>query len=354
MANPTFSNLSDRASGTFSGLRGRLSGTGGDSRGDGYGGAGGYGGYSDGYGYDGYPDDPGGYAAGYDAPRYHRSQVGSPYDDIDDISGVGEVRTREVRGRASGIGRASGGGRYHPQLVSFDEARVNSYVPDSIVRDSRERARSRRFEHPASRYTPRRRDAVDMGRASDYDLTPPEPAPMQPGRDMGGGPDDATAAGWGAPVQGASSQQVRPAAPRAAAGAGAPDAAMPQPRMQASPQPAPGAARVPASQMAGRPVAQGARSAASGRVRQVRVFSPREYGDAEGVARALRVGDVAVLALGQTPAGLAKRLLDFSFGVASAFDAKVECPVPRVYVIARGKGLSDTERAQLKQQGIDW
>jgi cell division inhibitor SepF len=82
------------------------------------------------------------------------------------------------------------------------------------------------------------------------------------------------------------------------------------------------------------------------------VILPASYGDVESVAHALKAGDVVVLGLKQTPGDLAKRVLDFSFGVASALDASVDCVADKVFVVCRGNGLSDGERLSLKSQGI--
>ena len=48
---------------------------------------------------------------------------------------------------------------------------------------------------------------------------------------------------------------------------------------------------------------------------------------------------------------LSKRILDFSFGVSSALDAKVDCIADKVFVITRGKELTDEERTKLRNQG---
>ena len=47
------------------------------------------------------------------------------------------------------------------------------------------------------------------------------------------------------------------------------------------------------------------------------------------MAKILKAGDVVVLALRNTPDQLAKRILDFSFGVSSALDARVEAVAAR-------------------------
>jgi cell division inhibitor SepF len=89
-----------------------------------------------------------------------------------------------------------------------------------------------------------------------------------------------------------------------------------------------------------------------GQTRSLTVIKPVIYGDVERVASSLKMGNVVVLAMRNTPTDLMKRLLDFSFGVASALDASVECPGDRVYAIARGAGLSEDEKRQLRNQGV--
>ena len=85
--------------------------------------------------------------------------------------------------------------------------------------------------------------------------------------------------------------------------------------------------------------------------RPLTVIKPVVYGDVERVARAVKSGDVVVLVMRNTPDDLSKRILDFSFGVASALDANVECPGEKVFAIARGNGLSEDEKTRLRNQG---
>lgn len=72
----------------------------------------------------------------------------------------------------------------------------------------------------------------------------------------------------------------------------------------------------------------------------------------ERVAKQLKAGDAVVLALRNTPDNLAKRILDFSFGVASALDARVECIADKVFAVTRGPHLSEVERLALRNQGV--
>lgn len=87
-------------------------------------------------------------------------------------------------------------------------------------------------------------------------------------------------------------------------------------------------------------------------VRSMTIVKPTAYGDVERVARAVKSGDVVVLAMRNTPDDLSKRILDFSFGVASALDANVECPGDKVFAIARGNALTSEEKRRLSAQGV--
>ncbi|NHM15491.1 DUF552 domain-containing protein [Eggerthellaceae bacterium zg-887] len=86
--------------------------------------------------------------------------------------------------------------------------------------------------------------------------------------------------------------------------------------------------------------------------RGLKVIKPREYGDVESVARAIKAGDAVVLALSATPDALSKRILDFAFGVASALDASVDCAASKVFVVTRNGALTQAERTTLKNQGV--
>lgn len=86
--------------------------------------------------------------------------------------------------------------------------------------------------------------------------------------------------------------------------------------------------------------------------RHLTIIAPMSYGDVEGVARALKAGDVVVLVLTRTPDTLSKRVLDFSFGAASALDASVDSVGNKVFAIARDHGLTPAERTELRSQGV--
>lgn len=87
-------------------------------------------------------------------------------------------------------------------------------------------------------------------------------------------------------------------------------------------------------------------------MRRLQVIKPTKYDDAEEVATALKDNDVAILVLSNVDSSLMMRLLDFSFGAASALDASVESIGHKVFAICRSVGLDDRERADLASMGI--
>lgn len=86
--------------------------------------------------------------------------------------------------------------------------------------------------------------------------------------------------------------------------------------------------------------------------RTLKIVKPLAYNEAEAVSTALKLGNAVVLCLTGTPDALAKRILDFSFGVASALDANVECVGSKVFALTRVNELSDGERSYLHSQGL--
>lgn len=91
---------------------------------------------------------------------------------------------------------------------------------------------------------------------------------------------------------------------------------------------------------------------ARSKARSLSVLKPSAYADAEKIASVVRSGDVVVLALKDTPGKLAERILDFSFGVASALEANVESPASGVFAIAKGAQLTATEKQTLHTKGV--
>lgn len=86
--------------------------------------------------------------------------------------------------------------------------------------------------------------------------------------------------------------------------------------------------------------------------RQLSVVAPMSYAEVEAIPRALKAGDVVVLVLTRTPDALSKRVLDFSFGAASALDASVDTLSNKVFSIARDHGLTPSERTELRNLGV--
>ena len=93
-------------------------------------------------------------------------------------------------------------------------------------------------------------------------------------------------------------------------------------------------------------------SAKPASARGISVLKPVAYEDAERITKSLKSGDAVVISLRNTPENLFKRILDFSFGVARALDATVDCPGEKVFAITCGAGLSDAEKQALINQGV--
>ncbi len=87
-------------------------------------------------------------------------------------------------------------------------------------------------------------------------------------------------------------------------------------------------------------------------MRRLKVIRPTKYNNAEDVTTALKANDVAILVLTKVDQSLMMRLLDFSFGAASAMDATVESIGHKVFAICRSVGLDDREREELSSMGI--
>lgn len=86
--------------------------------------------------------------------------------------------------------------------------------------------------------------------------------------------------------------------------------------------------------------------------REITLLQPVKYDDVASVARSVKLGNIVVLSLRSTDAALSKRVLDFSFGVASALDARVDCIAQKTFVIVQGRELSLEEKHRLQKQGI--
>lgn len=242
------------------------------------------------------------------------------YDDFDD-DGFNERDDREYAGYGAdyddkapvGAYRpaTAGSGRFGrsgstPDLVSIDDVKARTQVPDSL-----------------------RRDPLAAG-------GPARPARQPGGRELVGN----TGPAHSSPAYNA---QVRERDPRSRSEG-----------LDSLFEPtdgAPGAAR-PAGGYDPYEAYSGSAPAPYRTSRGVTVIRPAAYADVEQVSRALKAGDVVVLAMRATPDDLSKRVLDFSFGVASALDANVECPGEKVFAIARGNALTEVEKLDLRTKGV--
>lgn len=86
--------------------------------------------------------------------------------------------------------------------------------------------------------------------------------------------------------------------------------------------------------------------------REIVVLKPASYEDASSIAQSVRAGKIVVLYLRQTDPALSKRVLDFSFGVASALTAQVDCLAEKTFVVLQGKELTLEENHNLAKQGV--
>ncbi len=228
---------------------------------------------------------------GYDE-SYERSSSSSRYDPYSSVT------TREVGGRSAG--RSS-----MPRLVSIDDVRARTQVPSLGERDgsvsSRRASGSNSF-----------RTMVDSS-------LPPQMTPEGTAAASAAATAAHTARSEGLnslfePTT--SSQDERPSA------------------------------------NSSRPTFGAAAAARTTPSRTLKVIKPMAYNDAEAIATALKLGDAVVLCLTGTPDALAKRILDFSFGVASALDANVESVGNKVFALTRINELSEGERSYLRSQGL--
>lgn len=82
--------------------------------------------------------------------------------------------------------------------------------------------------------------------------------------------------------------------------------------------------------------------------RRVEHIRPITYADAEEIAVELKKGSVVVLDLRTTRPDLAKRILDFAFGAASALEGQVERHIDRVYLFTSNGAVQDGERTAIR------
>lgn len=226
-------------------------------------------------------------------------------DDASEHSSFVPASTREgSRRERSGSSRARRGA---PNLVSIEDVRNSTRIPDSLNRDPLPPRRTSSFGRNS------------VGHASDFALSGSE-----------------SSSGYG-----------RPDGSRSGSYYGTEGNTATKPVSDT------GAATQPASSGYDPYRVYEAGSATSHRpTRSVSVISPVAYSEVENVARMLRAGDAVVLSLRNTPSQLSKRILDFSFGVASALDATVDCVSDKVFAITRVYGLDNDEMTRLRAQGV--
>lgn len=275
-------------------------------------------GYDDGYydeKFDEYGDDfgdygeYGDYGPDYDADGYEAEEA--PASRYDPYAPVTTRPARAAHARSSAATR--GAGVTPPKLVSIDDVRAHTQVPESLTRDP---------------LPPRRVTASgSLRERTMVDAAMPAPANTPNARASARERSESLGALF------SSTTDVAAAAPSTAPAAGAPAAAT-APSFD------------PFDAFAGSGAAK------HDPTRSLTVLKPASYGEVERVAKALKAGDAVVLALRNTPDNLAKRILDFSFGVSSALDASVDCVADKVFVITRGAGLTDAERMNLRNQGV--
>lgn len=249
---------------------------------------------------------------------------GDDYTDYDD--GYGTYEDYEHGGSAGAYvpasGQRSGSGSRGPNLVSIDDVKANTQVPQNLNRDplasSRQLGTGSAYvpsstSHYRSGYTrsPRR-----VERAADYMIST-ETSDL-PGEGLGPQPSG---------YDSLFSSPGSPTTPReaAAAASGSFD---------------------PYETYSGKG------QSSHNPTRSLRILKPVSYAEVEQVAKIVKAGDVVVLSLKNTPDHLAKRILDFAFGVASALDSSVDCITDKVFVIIRGQALGNDERTYLRSQGV--
>ncbi len=265
--------------------------------------------YDDGYydeGFDDYNDEYGEYGPDYNEADFPAEDA--PSSRYEPYAPVTSRPARASHARGSSVSAA--------KLVSIDDVRAHTQVPESLNRDP---------------LPPRR---VTSSRTM-VDAAMPAPANTPTAR--------ATAA----------SNRERSESLNSLFTSTADDAPAPSSSAATAGLPAvsPTATVATATASAFDPYA-GAAAAKYNPSRSVTVLKPASYAEVERIAKALKAGDVVVLALRNTPDNLSKRILDFSFGVSSALDASVDCVADKVFVISRGMGLTDAERMSLRGQGV--
>jgi len=266
---------------------------------------------------------------GYDDSYENDYQEFSPYGGYDDRSSgrapSPPVRQQPTRGQASG-----------PHLVSFEDVRAN--LPDSLNRNPIPE-RNAGSVQGASSYQPRsgyRSNSSSFPRkiekASDYMIsTDTSDLPLDTGAGKSPGSSPAYSSNRPMPQSAYASSSTYPSS-----------SAYPSSGTVARPQEKP---------FDPFETYEGGGIVTHNPSRTLNILRPASYSEVERIAKIIRAGDVVVLCLRNTPDQLAKRILDFSFGVSSALDATVDCIADKVFVIIHGRALGEDEFVSLQQQG---
>lgn len=297
--------------------------------------------YAD-YADDGYDD--------YGAEGYDEYEYGDGYDNASDYtsSSSSSFGYRDRGSRSSAFEPSS------PRLVSIDDVRAHTRIPDSLNRDPLPPRRTATGERSS-----RVRDRVLI---DDTAPSPGSPESLARGSRLTGlnalfnssaRSVDANGSGDVATSDNAS-LRASSLPERAFGPAPGSPAARAVENLETSASV--GAARSASSSSASSfdPYAALSGSGASGHApsRGMTVLRPRSYGEVERIAKIVRAGDIAILSLKDTPDDLAKRVLDFSFGVACCAEARVDCIGSKTFAITRGSALGEAELSSLRAQGV--
>lgn len=279
------------------------------------------------YGYDGYSDDEyqDDYAADYGEYGY-QDDYAADYGEGDYADYVDASSTRR-----SSYDRSSSRDAMSPKLVSIDDVRARTQIPDRLNRDPLPQRHVTSSSSGAGSISTRgNRVLIDNTAPS-----PGSPESLRASRSAGLNSLFETTAENVSSSVGESVSAGGASSPTASTGAGARFSAS-QPSASFDPYDAYASSRVTAH------VPE----------RTLTVVKPLAYGDVERVAKTLRAGDVVVLSLTATPADLVKRVLDFSFGVACYANARVDCIGDKVFAIIQGGALTEAEMLSLRNQGV--
>lgn len=302
--------------------------------------------------YDSEYDDYGEYGADYD----EYAEYGPDYDENADAGGYGsyaQVTTRAANDRAA---RSRARGTSMPKLVSYDDVRSTTQLPDSLNRDPLPP------RHVAAARRSYRGERTMVDSSLPPSLTPEGAAAtaaaasrktrseglnslFEPSEGDGAQASHASHVSRFASDEG-SARTARDSARQASSFAAASQAAD---RLSSS---SAHATQVAHGGFDPHNAYNGVGASSFSSTRSCAVLKPASYGEVERIAKILKSGDAVILALRNTPDTLAKRILDFSFGVSSALEANVECVADKVFAITRGNALSETERVNLRNQGV--